>query len=60
MTDKEALAQDWKNVGDDMRVAMGIKRYQTPKIYPLDDLLTGIITLNPFGTIINNNTYKYR
>ena len=39
MSDKEALAQDWKNVGDDMRVAMGMKRYQTPKIYPLDDLL---------------------
>ncbi len=60
MSDKEALAQDWKNVGDDMRVAMGMKRYQTPKIYPLDDLLKGILTLNPFGTMLGNDKNKYR
>ena len=60
MTDKEGTAQDWKNIGDDMRVAMGIKRYRTPKICPLDDLLTGILTLNPFGAMFDNKKYKHR
>ena len=60
MTDKEALAQDWKNIGDDMRVALEIKKYNTPKVDGFGAFLDGILSLNPFETTVDNNRCKHR
>ncbi|MBO7645240.1 MAG: hypothetical protein J6S57_02980 [Alphaproteobacteria bacterium] len=51
MTDRDAIAQDWNAVGDDIRVASGIKRHQT--LYCggfFNNFLDGVRTLNPFGS----------
>ncbi len=59
LTDKESLAQDWQNVGDDLRVAMGLKVRKMPNIKHCESFLDGIRTLNPFGSMIDN-IYKHR
>ena len=54
MKDKDAMAQDWKMVGDAFQVALGQKRYEIPSTNFLDAFLKGVLTLNPFGTTIKN------
>lgn len=60
MTNKNAIATDWKNIGNDMRVAMGIK---SPNVVsPIGSwraFLMGVQTLNPFG-IMSENKNKHR
>ncbi len=58
MSDKDALARDWKQVGDDMRVVMGMKKYHAPRIVgALEATINGICSLNMFGS---NIIQKYR
>ncbi len=61
MTEKEAIAQDWKKVGDAMRLALGDmrsvflqRRCEIPHVNSTDAFLNGFLTLNPFGTTFRN------
>lgn len=55
MTDKEAIASDWRKVGDDMRVAMGLKNPDVQQsVGRWKAFLGGIITINLFGTKIRS------
>lgn len=53
MSDKQALMNDWKMVGDDMRVAMGLvmQRVDMDAIQLNDRraFIDGVLSINPFG-----------
>ena len=50
--DRDAIANDWKAVGDDIRVVLGMKRCKSSKMKVdfWDAFVNGVVTLNPFGT----------
>lgn len=55
MTDKEAIASDWRKVGDDMRVAMGLKKPDVPQSVNFwKAFLEGVRSINLFGTSIKS------
>ena len=55
MTDKNAIRADWQIVGNDLRVALGLRRPDVMQpTKPLDAFLDGVRTLNVFGTKIRH------
>ena len=55
MSDKKAITNDWRKVGDDMRVAFGMKK--SGLSFSLDAMtatMQGIRTINVCGTRIKN------
>ena len=53
MTDKQILINDWKVVGDDMRVAMGLitRRVDMDAVRTNNRraFVGGVLSINPFG-----------
>ena len=53
MTDKQTLMGDWKKVGDDMRVAMGLVTRRVDmnavRINNRRAFVGGVLSINPFG-----------
>lgn len=54
MSDEEALRQDWKKIGDDVRIVLGLKKPKKVEQDNLGAFLDGIRTLNPFGSMFND------
>ena len=54
MTDKKTLANDWKCVGDDMRVAMDMctRKLDADAVTKNNwaAFVGGVLSINPFGT----------
>ena len=53
MSDKNMLANDWRAVGDDMRVAMGlgVRKLDADAIAKNSQMafMGGVLSINPFG-----------
>ena len=56
MVDKKILANDWRAVGDDMRVAMGLgtRKLDANAIVKNNRMafIDGVLSINPFGAPI--------
>lgn len=60
VSDKNKIFQDWKNIGDDIRVVVYGKQLKSLYNYDKNAFVKGIATLNPFGGVATENTRKQR
>ena len=56
----KGLYQDWKNIGDDICVAIYGKQLKSLYNYDKKAFVKGVATLNPFGGVAIENTHKQR